>query len=169
MWLSGSQHEPVTKKAGKGIPHCYGFVLLSKILVILWSLHFNLYKCVLSHVNALFDTHKLTGLIFQSLFQHNFPKAATMVGFESWVKFLNHWMSNFRLWSAFLFILLQHETQSPFSLLLMKFNVSVPLWCTVVDMLVESRHMQTWRLHHMTKAYVCLLSLDQSVLSCVEQ
>lgn len=30
-------------------------------------------------------------------------------------------------------------------------------------LLLESRHMQTWRLHHMTKAYVCLLSLDQLV------
>lgn len=38
----------------------------------------------------------------------------------------------------------------------MRFNVSVPIWHTVVDVLLKSRHTQTLRLHHMTKACVCV-------------
>jgi len=50
----------------------------------------------------------------------------------------------------------------------LRFNVSVPVLCVAVDVLLESDDGQTWRLHHMTKACVRLFWVDRllNVLMC---
>lgn len=68
--------------------------------------------------------------------------------------------------SSHLHTQLQHETKqkNPIFLSVMWFNVSVSIRFIIVDVLLESRHSQTQRLHHRTRALcVCVFARSGSV------